>query len=173
MIQPNLKNFRHLLILVAAFYAACSQLFTISVNNQPVYDPTGRLSTNEVINAELQGCINLAMRQQNVNDATELTVLSCGNSEISDLERISQLGQLRFLDLANNNISNITPLEELPQLGGLNLNNNLITDIRPLLNISSLTSVNLLGNDEIPCNQVQLLRERFNGNLILPEDCKN
>ena len=173
MIQPNLKNFRHLLILVAAFYTACSQLFTISVNNQPVYDPTGRLSTNEVINAELQGCINLAMRQQNVNDATELTALSCRNSEISDLERIGQLGQLRFLDLANNNISNITPLEELPQLGGLNLNNNLITDIRPLLNISSLTSVSLLGNDEIPCNQVQLLRERFNGNLILPENCKN
>ena len=108
-----------------------------------------------------------------MNDATELTVLSCGNSEISDLERIGQLGQLRFLDLANNNISNITPLEELPQLGGLNLSNNFITDIRPLLNISSLTSVSLLGNDEIPCNQVQLLRERFNDNLTLPEDCKN
>ena len=167
------RDFRILLISLIAFYVSCSQPFTVSVNNQPVYDPTGRLISDEVINAELQGCINLALRQQNVADPTELTVLSCANSGISNLERIGQLVQLRFLDLANNSITNITPLEELQQLGGINLSENLVTDIGPLLNIASLTSVSLLGNNEIPCNQIQLLREQFKGNLTPPETCKN
>ena len=57
--------------------------YTLSVNNQPLYDPDDKLYTGEIKNADLQGCINIAMKQQNVDTSTELTILSCANSEIS------------------------------------------------------------------------------------------
>ena len=155
------------------FIGACSQLFTVAVNDQAVYDPTGRLILSEVVDADLQGCINLAMRQQNVQRETQVTVLSCANSEIQSLERIGQLTQLRFLDLANNKISNLTPLEELQLLGGLNLSNNQISNIGPLLNMPSLSTVSLMGNNGISCAQLNLLKNRLGDNLTPPESCRN
>lgn len=150
---------------------ACSQPLAVSVNNRPVYDPEGRLIAGEVIDADLQGCINLAMNQQNVAVVTELTVLSCANSEIRDLSNIGQLQSLRFLDLANNNIRNVTPIENLTMLGALNLANNRVDDIGPLLNLPSLASVNLAGNPDIPCNQIRQLTQRLGNNLTPPETC--
>ena len=152
---------------------ACSQDYTISVNDQAVYDPLGRLITDEVVDADLQGCINLALRQQDLSSPAELTVLSCANSEIRVLDNIGRLVQLRFLDLGNNNISNITPLEDLPVLGGLNLMNNAIIDIAPLFNLPGLVSVSLLGNDQIPCTQLERLSARLGDNLTPPRSCRN
>lgn len=152
---------------------SCSQTYTISVNNNAVFDPSGRIIDTNTIDADLQGCINLAVRQQNLSDPSELTVLSCANSEIRNLENIEQLSQLRFLDLSNNNISNITPLEGLQELGGLSLINNEIIDIAPLFNMTGLTSVSLLGNDNIPCSQLQELQNRMGSNLLAPESCRN
>jgi len=152
---------------------SCSQQFTVSVNNQAVFDPTGRLISNEVTDPDLQGCINFTIEQQNIRSALELTVLSCADSEVNELENIEQLTQLRFLDLSNNQVSNVTPLEGLRELGGLNLMNNVILDIGPLLTINSLTSVNLIGNEGIPCIQLQLLREKLGTNLIAPSSCDN
>jgi hypothetical protein len=161
------------LLIWLSLFASCSQPFTVTVNDQAVYDPTGRLIGSEVSDADLQGCINLALQQQNVRNAEELMVLSCANSEIQDLERIGQLVQLRFLDLANNNISNLTPLEDLPLLGGLNLSNNLISNVGPLFNIPNLASVSLVGNNDIACDQLQLLHAKFGDNLTPPESCRD
>jgi hypothetical protein len=162
-----------LLPTLALLISSCSQQYTVSVNDQAVFDPGGRLFSGQVVDPDLQGCINLALRQQRLNDATELRVLSCPNSEIENLGSISQLGQLRFLDLGGNNISNVTPLEELPLLSGLNLANNQILDIGPLLNIAALTSLNLQGNDDIPCSQLDLLIVKLRANLTPPENCRN
>ena len=161
------------LLIWLSLFASCNQPFTVTVNDQAVYDPTGRLISSEVSDADLQGCINLAMQQQNVSSAEALAVLSCANSEIQNLERIGQLVQLRFLDLANNSISNLMPLEELPLLGGLNLSNNRISNVGPLFNIPNLASVSLAGNNDIACDQLQLLRDKFGDNLTPPESCRN
>ncbi len=152
---------------------SCSQTYTISVNNNAVFDPSGRVIDADSIDADLQGCINLAVRQQHLSDPSELTVLSCANSEIRNLENIEQLGQLRFLDLSNNNISNITPLEGLQELGGLSLINNEIIDIAPLFNMTGLISVSLSGNNNIPCSQLKQLQNRMGSNLLAPESCRN
>jgi Leucine-rich repeat (LRR) protein len=167
-------RFSNLLIFSACtlLLAACSQPFTVSVNSQAVYDPQGRLPGNEAIDANLQGCINLAMQQQNVDIPARLTVLSCADAEIRNLENIGQLSALRFLDLANNNIRNLTPLENLRGLSGLNLMNNRIVDIGPLLNVPTLATVNLTGNNEIPCDELAALREKLSGNLTGPERCR-
>jgi len=152
---------------------ACSQDFTVSVNNQAVYDPDGRLINGQTIDADLQGCINYALAQQDLQLPVELTVLTCADSDIDNLENIGALQRLRFLDLGNNSISNITPLEELKVLAGLNLNNNAVTDIGPLFNMPALTSVSLLGNTGIPCSQLDSLRQRIGENLTPPTQCRD
>ena len=143
----------------------------MSINEQSVYDPEGRLVLEEVADADLQGCINLALQQQNLSEPGELTVLSCANAEISNLDKIGELTRLRFLDLGNNNLTNITPLEDLPVLSGVNLLNNLITDIGPLFNMPNLSSVNLEGNNRIPCRELDELRESLGSNLSAPAAC--
>ncbi len=166
------KRARRLLALLFAALAGCGQNFSVSVNDRAVFDPAGRLPAGEVADADLQGCINFALLQQEAQSAAELSALSCPGSEIRTLEFIEVLQQVRFLDLGNNRISNVTPLEQLPLLGGLNLSGNAIVDAAPLLNIENLNSLNLEGNEGIPCAQIAALRERLGENLQAPDACE-
>lgn len=166
------RNAFLLLLAPAAVLAACGQNYSVSVNDRAIFDPTGRLPTGEVTDANLQGCINFALAQQDLQSAAELPVLSCPGSDIRSLEAITVLEQVRFLDLGNNGISNVTPLEDLPLLSAVNLSNNAITDAGPLLNVENLISLNLQGNDAIPCSQVASLRERLGENLLAPDGCE-
>ena len=166
------RNAFLLLLVPAAVLGACGQNYSVSVNDRAVFDPTGRLPTGEVADPSLQGCINFALVQQDVQSAAELSVLSCPGSEIRSLETITVLEQVRFLDLGDNGISNVTPLEDLPLLSAVNLSNNAITDAGPLLNVENLISLNLQGNDAIPCSQVAALRERLGENLLAPDGCE-
>jgi len=126
---------------------SCSQNFTVSVNNQAVFDPTGRLYAGDLADPDLQGCLNIAMQQQSIENAALLQVLSCANSAVETLANIPQLAELRFLDV-NNNIS-------------------------PLLNMTTLTSANLLGNNDLPCQQLQTLEDRLGSSLSRPASCQN
>lgn len=159
------------LALLILSLAGCARLYSVSVNDQPVYDPTGRNLRDTVADADLQGCINLAVRQQNLTSPQQLTVLSCAGSGVTNLDNISELQLLRFLDLGSNGITNLTPLEGLIELGGLNLANNRISDIRPLFNIPGLTSVSLQGNNGIPCEQLTRLRAKLGNRLTAPASC--
>ena len=153
--------------------SACSQNYTVSVNNQAVFDPTGRLFNGDLADPDLQGCVNIAMQQQSLQNAELLRVLSCGSSQVETVEAIEQLTQLRFLDLSNNFIRDISPLQGLRLLGGLNLMNNEITDIGTLLNMTNLTSINLVGNNSMPCQQLLTLEGRLGSNLSRPDGCRN
>lgn len=170
------RTFRASNLVAAALLillSACSQNYTVSVNNQAVFDPTGRLFNGELADPDLQGCVNIAMQQQNMQNAKLLRVLSCGNSEVETLGNIEQLTQLRFLDLNNNLIRDLSPLLGLNLLGGLNLMNNVIVDISPLLNMTNLASINLVGNNDIPCQQLLSLEDRLGSNLSRPTSCRN
>ena len=158
-----------LLILLSA----CSHNYTVSVNNQAVFDPTGRLFNADLADADLQGCVNIAIQQQNVQNVESLRVLSCGNSKVETLGNIEQLAQLRFLDLSDNRIRELSPLLGLKLLGGLNLMNNFIVDISPLLQMTTLASVNLVGNNNIPCQQLLALEERLGKKLNPPVSCRD
>ena len=156
---------------LAVVLGGCGGNMAVLVNDRAVYDPTGRLPAGEVVDADLQGCINFAMAQQGVGSVAELSALSCPGSEIGSLEFVAVLGGVRFLDLGGNNISNLTPLEDLPLLNGLNLSHNAIVDVAPLLLLDNLISLDLRGNNGIPCQQIALLRERLGENLLAPEGC--
>ena len=171
----NTSSWASKLLAAALLFSisACSQNYTISVNNQAVFDPTGRLFNGELADPDLQGCVNLAMQQQGTQNAELLRVLSCGSSEVDTLDNVGQLTQLRFLDLSNNFVRDLSPLQDLRLLGGLNLMNNEITDIGPLLNMTNLASVNLVGNNNIACQQLLALEDRLGSNLSQPESCRN
>ena len=164
-------NFENLILLASILLIGCASPIVVSINEQPIYDPNGRIRQGEVLDADLQGCINLALQQRNINVPSELSALSCADAQITDLERISQLAKLRFLDLGGNNITNITPLEELPILSGLNLKDNQIRDITPLMNMPNLTSVNLQGNDRISCSALSRLESRPGLSIVVPNTC--
>ena len=164
-------NFENLILLASILLIGCASPIVVSINEQPIYDPSGRIRQGEVLDADLQGCINLALQQQNMNLSSELSALSCADAQITDLEKISQLAKLRFLDLGGNNIINITPLEELPILSGLNLKDNQIRDISPLLNMPNLNSVNLQGNNRISCSELSRLKGRSGLSVVVPDTC--
>ena len=164
-------NFENLILLASILLIGCASPIVVSINEQPIYDPSGRIRQGEVLDADLQGCINLALQQHNIDLPSELSALSCADARITDLEKISQLAKLRFLDLGGNNITNITPLEDLPILSGLNLKDNQIRDITPLLNIPNLTSVNLRGNDRISCSELSRLESRAGLSIVAPDIC--
>ena len=166
-------NIRYSIVSIILIVSACSNPLVVTINQQAIYDPEGRLSIGGVSDADLQGCINLALRQQNKRDPSELTILSCPDAEISNLDNINTLANLRFLDLGNNNLTNITPLEDLNILGGVNLANNQIKDIGPLFNMPNLSSVNLSGNDNIECGDLDSLQQKFGPNLGRPRTCSN
>ena len=153
------------------FLAACTQPIAISINNRAVYDPKGRLLENETLDADLQGCINLSLKQQNLLNPSEITTLSCANSEIQNLDNISVLSRLRFLDVSGNQITNLTPLEALSELSGINLANNQILEIGPLFNLPGLTAVLLEGNSAVPCSQLRSLKQKLERTFSLPSRC--
>lgn len=165
------QGFRGWIILLIGMLGACSTPYTVSVNNNAVYDPQDRLYTGEVSNADLQGCINFALAQQGLDSTEELQVLACANSEVSDLGNIATLTQLRFLDLGSNRISNLAPLERLTRLSGLNLSNNAIRDVSPLFRIATLRSLSLLGNDGIDCDDIARLKAQLGANFTEPQRC--
>ena len=170
---PELSHFTRTLSVflgMSFFLFACHRQFAVTVNSTSVYTPQRASNTAQVTDPDLQGCINLSLRQQN-NSATALMSLSCANAEVDDLRGLEDYPTLRFLDLGDNNIADLTPLERLPQLSGLNLPNNALTDIAPLLEISSLRAVNLTGNERIPCDQLRILQQRLGNGLTAPAAC--
>lgn len=173
MHAPRIRHYAQKisLLLFVAGLSACSTPYTVSVNNNAVFDPQDRLYTGEVRNADLQGCINFALRQQEVESPDALQILACANSEVTELTNISTLGNLRFLDLGNNRIANLSPLERLTKLSGLNLNNNEIEDVSPLLRIKTLSSLSLEGNNSIPCADIEALKNRLGANFTAPLRC--
>ena len=168
---PVLKRLFILLILIT-FISACSRQFAVTVNDRSVYDPRIPPNSLAVKDGDLQGCVNLALRQQALQDPTELTVLSCANANVQELDGIEQFTQLRFLDLASNRITNLQPLSGMNQLSGLSIPDNPITDIAVLLNMSGLTVAILSGNAQISCAQLDRLQTQLGDNLTRPETCQ-
>jgi len=166
---------QYLVILLCGLFSLtfCSTQFAVTVNQQTVYDPRIPAGSVTVADANLQGCINLALSQQDISNATELTVISCPGSGVESLEGISQLTELRFIDLADNLIIDLKPLSGLERLSGFSIPNNRVRDISPLFAMQSLSAVILTGNSEIPCGQLNLLEATLGNNLTRSEQCQN
>lgn len=149
---------------------SCSRKFSVSVNEQVLYDPRpGHVVS--MADAGLQSCINVALRDGELNGATDVQILACPALEIETLGGIEQLDNLRYLDLAGNQLEHLDELRRMPRLSSVNAPNNALNDISGLLAVSSLTSAVLTGNHNIPCQQLDTLAQRLGQNLIRPAQC--
>jgi Leucine-rich repeat (LRR) protein len=150
---------------------ACARKFSVSVNEQVLYDPRDFGRIVSVADAGLQSCINLVMQQREFTSADQIQVIACPSLEIERLDGIRELGNLRFLDVAGNRLVHLDELRHLSRLSSVNAPDNALQDISGILSIASLTSAVLTGNNSIPCTQLDSLAQRLGPNLLRPENC--
>ncbi len=77
---------------------------------------------------------------------TNLKALTLGGNRISDISPLKSLTNLTELNLPGNRINDVNPLKSLVNLTSLNLARNLVSDINPLKSLINLTSLNLARN---------------------------
>jgi internalin A len=149
----------------------CGRKFSVSVNDQMLYDPRPGNTRVVVADAGLQSCINVLMRQRELTEADQIQVLACPLLEIESLAGIGQLIKLRFLDLTGNQLVNLDGLADLKSLSSINAPDNRLQDISAILQIPTLSSAVMTGNLSIPCNQLEVLRSKLDNSLLAPESC--
>lgn len=113
---------------------------------------------------ELELSYNPNIDLNSLSDFENLLELNLSFNQISDITNLKQLKKLKELNLSNNRIADIRILSELEELEELNLANNNITNIDPLKNLKNLKRLNLRNNDNIPKDQIEEFKERFNDN---------
>ncbi len=151
--------------------AGCGRKFSVSVNEQMLYDPRPGSALVVVADAGLQSCINVQVRDRQITDAAQIQVLACPMLEITSLAGIGQLVNLRFLDLAGNELVNLDGLANARSLSSINAPDNRLQDISAILQIPTLSSAVMTGNVLIPCSQLAQLQSKLANNLLAPESC--
>lgn len=89
----------------------------------------------------------------------EAESLELSNLEISSLESLSELKNLKHLSLDMNQISDLGPLSQLTNLNTLKLNGNKISNIYPLQTLENLRTLMLNGNQIEDISPLQNLRK--------------
>lgn len=153
------------ILLITAALSACSQKFAVSINDNSVYDPRPNQTSVRFSDAGLQGCVNRTAQQSSLK-VEDIKVMACPEWQIEQIESIGALKSLEFIDLQSNRIVSLAPLTSLRNLRSISVSNNRIRDITPLLRMTTLTSATLSGNPNIPCQQIEQLRERLKNNLV-------
>lgn len=151
--------------------SACSRKFSVSLNEQLLYDPRPVNMLVHVADAGLQSCINVLMRDRSLADPALVQVLACPALEIESLAGIGQLVNLRFLDVAGNLLTNLDGLSGLSNLSSVHAPDNRLLDVSALLSVPTLSSAVLTGNHQIPCVQLETLASRLGGNLLKSDAC--
>lgn len=160
-----------LVLIVLLLLSGCGRKFSISVNEQMLYDPRPGSALVVVADAGLQSCINVLVRDRQITDVAQIQVLACPMLEITSLAGIGQLVNLRFLDLAGNQLVNLDGLANARSLSSINAPDNRLQDISAILRIPTLSSAVMTGNVLIPCSQLAQLQEKLANNLLPPDSC--
>lgn len=162
-----------LALLLSLLLTACNRLYSVSVNEQVLYDPRPGNPAIRFEDTGLQSCVNVRMEQDPSVAPQDITILSCSGLEIESLDGIQALSSLQFLDVGDNELEHLDALARLPRLVSVRAPDNPLRDISALLRINSLTTAVLSGSSRIPCNQLDTLEERLGNDLIGPEQCRN
>lgn len=93
---------------------------------------------------------------------TQLRSLAVFSQTLSDIDIVSNLTSLEDLNLSGF-VTSVDALSNLTQLKSLLLNFNTITDVTPLYNLTQLEILELEQNPDIPCTQINQLKELING----------
>jgi Leucine-rich repeat (LRR) protein len=122
-----------------------------SYSGDDVRKRTIRRSNNISYGRIRKGLFNLRVTSglPKLTSLSELTVVSLGYNQISNISPLTSLANLTSLDLRKNEITDISPLASLTNLTSLILGKNHITDISPLM---SLARLEVISFEENPLN---------------------
>lgn len=151
--------------------SGCGRKFSVSLNEQMLYDPRPGNALVTVADAGLQSCINVLMRDRSLSDPAQVQVLACPALEIESLAGIGQLTNLRFLDVGGNLLTTLDGLNSLTSLSSVNAPDNRLQDVSAILDLTTLSSAVLTGNHQIPCVQLSTLNTNLGNNLLRSESC--
>ncbi|NQZ05539.1 MAG: leucine-rich repeat domain-containing protein, partial [Algicola sp.] len=122
------------------------------------------LAGNKVTDSQLNALAKL----------TQLSALYLRDNLITDIQPLTDLVNLTRLYLSRNAISDISSLAGFDQLIKVELNDNNISDISALFGLSFATNIQLVGNEGIPCvdiNALELTLEQ--ARIVRPASCIN
>ena len=111
-----------------------------------------RATNAAITEAEMKKLTSLTAVSASISDltglekATNLTFLRLSGNSISDISHLSDLTNLTWLILFGNSISDISHLSDLTSLRELGLSGNSISDISHLSDLTNLTVLSLFGN---------------------------
>lgn len=168
------KRFNHssgLLPALLLLTTGCAD-YSISVNEQPMYNPPVLFTDFQLADAALETCVQQTIEDQQVTRAGELTRLNCSSAGIESLEGLSRFAGLKAVNLDDNGIADISPLETLSRLEVLQLKNNRISSAEPLLALLQMRELDLRGNEALKCGDARQLTEQSEAEVRLPEHCR-
>lgn len=155
---------------IALLLLAACQNYDFTVNDKVVYTPKPLFDDYDITDPALANCVQQAIADAKASSASALSVLSCSNAGIEQLDGLAVFTGLRQLKLSHNSISDISELAQLSAVTELHLDHNQITDALPLAQLPSLQQLDLSANPGLRCpDRNVLLRVE---QLQLPGRCK-
>ena len=140
------------LIFVACAFSllsSCSD-YEITLNDQPILLRKPVPEDVTVFDSGLSRCLSETLKMQSHTDISGLNTLDCSFAGIKILDG----------------------LEQFQGLVRVKLNDNELSDIGPLLSLGQLTIADLENNNNIPCEQLQVLQGYIGNGLTHSQDCK-
>ena len=140
------------LIFVAiaiSLLSSCSD-YEITLNDQPILLRKPVPVDVTVFDSGLSRCLSETLKMQSHTDISDLNTLDCSFAGIKILDG----------------------LEQFQGLVRVKLNDNELSDIGPLLSLGQLTVADLKNNNNIPCEQLQVLQGYIGNGLTHSQDCK-
>ena len=140
------------LIFVAiaiSLLSSCSD-YEITLNDQPILLRKPVPVDVTVFDSGLSRCLSETLKMQSHTDISDLNTLDCSFAGIKILDG----------------------LEQFQGLVRVKLNGNELSDIGPLLSLGQLTIADLENNNNIPCEQLQVLQGYIGNGLNHSQDCK-
>jgi len=158
-----------LLVLILLLTSGCGS-YDFSVNDKMVYTPRPLFTDFSAEDPALQSCLEQAVANGKISNASELRSLTCSRAGITSLTGLEVFTGLSQLRLSSNAIRDISPIAALTSLELLLLSDNQIIVVTPLLELPALIELNLANNPEMLCpSQASLITLE---SITLPGHCR-
>lgn len=150
--------------------AGLTQVNTLNLGDNQIssLEPLTNLDSIRYLNLDKNQVSDLSALQF----LKRLKQLNLSDNDVEDISPLTTLTGLWALDLSNNQLADITAITALQQLRELYLQHNLISDVSGIFHLISLTELSLLGNSQIPCNDLTMLSDTLpEANIVHPLEC--
>lgn len=157
-------------LVVPALLLLCAcQEYDLKVNDKVVYSPAP-FRNFDTPDPALTSCLQQTIRDANVTQAHQLTILDCSSAGIQSVEGLSTFTGLQVLRLSNNEVRNLVEVGKLARLEALYLDDNKVVDPVPLDQLPKLRHLDLSGNAALQCPRPGSLAQVTT--VILPTHCR-